>query len=291
MSKTNAIPRFYLLGEPPKDVDHDFLHLEEIKDRTAPLHGQIRPHMHTDLNHFFLITHGSGRVIGDTDALEFDGAHVLFIPAGFVHGFDFSPDISGFVLTVASAHLNDLFRTRTDLSAPKTLQALAIHERATLNCLRLWILRLRRELLWEAPAQLAAVEANLLGLMTEFHRLACRQIRRQEAPLAPHQRLLARFREQVENHYTEPLELSSYLRTLRISEAQLRYACQKGGEKSPMQILLDRRLIEAKRLLLYSDLSISDCSLQVGFEDPAYFSRLFRRQTGQSPRSFRAGRR
>jgi len=56
------------------------------------------------------------------------------------------------------------------------------------------------------------------------------------------------------------------------------------------QMLDDRALLEARRMLLYSQLSVTDIAYAVGFEDPAYFSRFFARHVGQPPRSWRAAR-
>ena len=55
-------------------------------------------------------------------------------------------------------------------------------------------------------------------------------------------------------------------------------------------MLDDRALLEARRLLLYSQMSVADIAYAVGFEDAAYFSRFFARHVGQPPRAYRAGR-
>ncbi len=289
--KTSYIPVFYLYGEAPQDVNSHFLHLEEIADRSAPVHGQIRAHRHADLNHIFVISQGSGRVLTEGEDLTFTGAHVLYVPAGLVHGFSFSEDIRGHVLTIASAYLGELLRTHSELALPVDLQALPITDRRSSRQLRLWIGRLARELFWQAPSHLAATEACLLGLMVDLHRLRLQTQANAATATGPQHRLLARFRELVEAHFTEALDLDAYLSQLRVSEPQLRYACQKLGQKSPMQLILDRRLIEAKRLLLYSDLSVTQCGEMAGFDDPAYFSRLFKQHTGTPPRQFRTARR
>ncbi|MBJ7445889.1 MAG: AraC family transcriptional regulator, partial [Sphingobium sp.] len=59
---------------------------------------------------------------------------------------------------------------------------------------------------------------------------------------------------------------------------------------SPAQMLDDRALLEARRLLLYSQMSVADIAYAIGFEDPAYFSRFFARHIGQPPRVWRAAR-
>lgn len=289
--KKPYIPVFYLYGEAPKDVAPHFLHLEEIAERSAPVHGQIRVHRHADLNHIFLITQGAGRILNEGTDIVFTGPQVLFIPAGLVHGFRFNAEIRGHVLTVASAYLTDLLRTHPDLALPPGLQAIPVADRRTLRLLRLWLNRLNRELFWHAPAQPAATEACLLGLMVDLYRLTLQSQHSRVTASAPQQRLLARFRELIDAHFTAPFALEFYLDKLRATEPQLRYACQKLGQKSPMQLIVNRRLIEAKRLLLYSDLSVSQCGQMAGFEDPAYFSRLFKQQAGASPRAFRTARR
>lgn len=288
----SAIPRFYLFGEPPREVDEHFLHLETIADRSAPLQGRIRPHMHGDLNHVLIVVRGHGRVLGEGDGLAFTAPHIVLVPAGSVHGFDFSEDISGHVLTIASTYLDEVYRTRPELVRPlPSPRAVPIDDRRTLRDIQRWLVRLDRELRWQAPAYRIAIEANLLGLMADLERLLDRQGDHAATPAAPHQRLLARFRDQVERNFRSAWNLDDYLQALRVTEPQLRYACHKAGEDSPMQVLLHRRLIEARRLLLYSDLSIADCCHQTGFDDPAYFSRLFRRHAGRSPRDFRLARR
>ena len=55
-------------------------------------------------------------------------------------------------------------------------------------------------------------------------------------------------------------------------------------------MLDERALLEARRLLLYSNLSVTEIAYSVGFDDPAYFSRFFTRHVGQPPRAYRAGR-
>ena len=60
---------------------------------------------------------------------------------------------------------------------------------------------------------------------------------------------------------------------------------------SPWQHLRARRVLEAKRLLTYSVMTISEIGYSLGFDDPTYFSRFFSSQVGESPAEFRAANR
>ena len=58
-------------------------------------------------------------------------------------------------------------------------------------------------------------------------------------------------------------------------------------EKSPLQIIHDRIVLEAKRQLYYTNISSKEIAFDLGFDDPSHFSRLFKRQTGESPSVFK----
>ena len=56
---------------------------------------------------------------------------------------------------------------------------------------------------------------------------------------------------------------------------------------SVKDVVLERRLLEAKRLLMFTIRSVEDIAFETGFGDPAYFSRFFRRRCGEAPSTWR----
>ncbi|MNC62696.1 Bifunctional transcriptional activator/DNA repair enzyme AdaA [compost metagenome] len=63
--------------------------------------------------------------------------------------------------------------------------------------------------------------------------------------------------------------------------------CRELAGQTALQIIHQRLLLEAKRNLIYTNMSISQLSDGLGFSDPTYFSRFFRRLCGQTPNAFR----
>ncbi len=103
-------------------------------------------------------------------------------------------------------------------------------------------------------------------------------------------RLVARLRDRIEQRFRHREPVADHARALGVSETALRQACARTAGLSPAAMLDERALLEARRLLLYSNLSVAEVGYATGFEDPAYFSRFFARHTGRSPRDWRAAR-
>lgn len=74
-----------------------------------------------------------------------------------------------------------------------------------------------------------------------------------------------------------------------MSPGHLSALCRATLRRSAGGVVRQRLTLEARRLLAHSDLTAAEVGFRLGFDDPAYFARFFRRETGQPPTRFRAG--
>jgi AraC family transcriptional activator of pobA len=284
--QTAAIPSFFLFGEAPRAISDRFLHLEPLDDRSRPNHWNIRAHGHANLHHIFLIGQGGGTMNADAAALNFGPGALLIVPAGVVHGFVFAPETTGMVLTLADSYLSELAVRESGFRALFTRPAALVP--MSVEAVSESFARLRRELAWAAPGHAAAVEAHLLAVLVEALRLnhqAGAFIPAQDTTAAS---LVARFREVVESAFLSGLDMGSYARRLGVSSSRLRRACRSVTGQPPVRLLQERLILEAKRLLIYSNMTVAETAYYLGFDDPAYFSRVFKAREGCSPGVFRA---
>jgi len=93
----------------------------------------------------------------------------------------------------------------------------------------------------------------------------------------------------VEKHFRTLHKVSDYADLLNKSPKTLSNVFKSLGEKTPLQIIHERIILEAKKLLLYTDKSSKEISFELNLSDPVHFSRLFKNETGLSPRDFKKG--
>jgi AraC family transcriptional activator of pobA len=217
----------------------------------------------------------------------FETPALLLVPTRCVHGFAWDPESVGRVLTLSEAYLGGLVAREPSLRALFELpDALAISVgSAEHRLLTETFSRLSKELSWAAPGYDAAIEACVMTLLVETMRLSKRKLG--GAPPGPQGDIVARFRKAIEGNFHKNLKLSAYACILGLNVWQLRSACLKIARQPPLAMVQERKLLEAQRLLLYSNMIVSEVAYHLGFDDPAYFSRMFRRLAGESPRTFR----
>jgi len=100
-------------------------------------------------------------------------------------------------------------------------------------------------------------------------------------------KLFQRFLTQLEEDFTRYHSVAHYSAELHMSSRQLADLCRQVNGKSLKQIIIDRLILEAKRHLLFTDLSIKEIAYALGYESPFYFSQTFKKATQKSPSDYR----
>lgn len=99
--------------------------------------------------------------------------------------------------------------------------------------------------------------------------------------------LATRFFDEVEQHYQHLYNVSDYLERLLIPEKSLTAAVRSASGLTPKAYIDQRRLLEAKRTLAYSDQSVKEVAFALGFDEPTNFNKFFKKHTHLSPNEFR----
>jgi AraC family transcriptional regulator, transcriptional activator of pobA len=280
------IPSYSLYGETRRT---DALHIEDIQSRSRKYLWKIGNHRHTGLCQCVYVT--AGPVVADLEGAraEFEGPTVIIIPAGAVHGFGFRADSQGYVLSISLDRL---------LSMASSLHQAPIAA----------LFSEPRVLELASDPVLAARAAGLFGnLIEEFRQpespgpqvgwLACsvlwilssgtHHMTAMQSPDRYELDRLRRFRLLVETHYQKHWPVKRYARQLALSESSLNRICRNLTGGTAFDIVQQRLALEARRRLVYLAGSVAGVAAELGFKDPAYFCRFFRRHAGVSPTAFR----
>lgn len=283
------IPTFMLYGDPPDEVEPGFVHVESIPTRSRPMNWTIRPHRHTDLRHFLLVSGGGGLFRVDDAAHPFRAPAFLAVPTGVVHGFDFEPETQGQVLTMSDGFVSDALagvrepELRAALEMP-LLHGLDAGDHA-LPVLGAAFAAVEREFLWSGVGRASAIAAHIALILVTVARLGLAGTA--AAMAGPDLRLVGRLRQMVEQRFREHWGVDVYADALGVTAGRLNTACRRVTGCSTLQLIHNRLLLEAKRNLLYTAMTMSEVGYNLGFEDPAYFSRFFTKREGVTPLAYR----
>ena len=99
--------------------------------------------------------------------------------------------------------------------------------------------------------------------------------------------VIRKFNFLVDMHYKSKRKVSDYAEMLFKSPKTLSNLFSIYNQKSPQQIILDRLALEAKRLIHFTDRQNQEIAFDLGFNDPAHFSRFFKKMTGKTPSEYR----
>jgi len=277
---TNSTIQVYNLFGESSELP-DVVHCETIASRSVLHDWKLAAHRHARLHQVILIERGAGEATLDGRVHALRPMHVVNVPVGDVHGFNFVPGTQGWVVTIAAEILDET------LLAPEGLRSVLSQcavVRGTPQ-MRATMKQIFAEFAGRNFGRahvLRALSASLIGLVArELAR------GRREASAADSE-LFRRFELLLEQHHLERWSVSDYAGALSITPTHLNRITRAATGDTASHLVLNRMIREARRNLVYTNLPVSTIAYTLGFDDPAYFSRVYAAATGLSPRAFRA---
>ncbi|MBI3948463.1 MAG: helix-turn-helix transcriptional regulator [Armatimonadetes bacterium] len=257
------------------------------------------PHVQPEICCFL---RGNSAVWVEDQPVEFVAPHVLLIPPNTTHGDGWRVMEKRSSLRLAEGPTRAWvafypFGVIVGLSQPmgkvtRATRGCILADRRVLKAMH----DLAEELAQRPPCHETVAYALVLEILgrlarapllpgLELHRTATQLLSNPATPPA----LISRVEEYLLHHYQEPLTLAEIAAALQVSTSSLRHQFKAATGRSVMAYLTEMR-VSAARSLLQLSLPVADVSSLVGFSDPAYFGRIFRRHVGVSPSEFRAPR-
>lgn len=284
-----TVPRFALYGEQQRAEGAELVHIETIQARSRQHDWHIGRHTHIGLFQVLFLMEGQVRAeVGDA-TWERAGPAVITIHPSLEHGFDFSEEAQGHVLTIDEQLVYAAGRDRGDLFAPLFIQPLALsldHMPELHGRIQALLDNLMAEAAWPHYGHTHVLEWLACGVLVLLTRVQAEQQFAHQSGRGDFE-LFSRFRAMVEQRYKEQWQVGQYADALHIAPVRLNRLCLKVAGQTAFDIAQDRLMLEACRKLTYAPSPVASIGYELGFQDPAYFSRLFKKRIGISPREFR----
>ncbi|TCK08491.1 helix-turn-helix domain-containing protein [Marinobacterium mangrovicola] len=287
---SGSISNYALYSEAQSADDPEFIHIEDIPSRARLFDWTINIHTHPRMYQLVYVRTGQVRIHIDGEERTEPAPCIITIPPSVVHGFEFGRETTnGAVITVSQLVIMDEqfqrdFPFVEEMLRTPQIVPLGQHPGDT-EFIGQLITQMEEEYHERRTGKKQMFEWLLYSLMLKVGRRI--QASRRARDEGHYERLYRLLTQLVEQHYREHKPASFYAEELHTTTTSLNRACAAVAEKNLSEMLHDRLTLEAQRMLIYSSIPVSLIAYDLGFNDPAYFSRFFKRRTGMAPVTFR----
>ena len=280
-----VVPVYKLQSFPRHEPDALF-YMTRLEKLVQEFKGIDKPHSHT----FYLImwiVRGSGTHTIDFRTYPIAANQLYFLTPGQVHSWQLSPDVQGFNLFFDANFFRGRFGNRLQ-------QYPFFHSHQHQPLLEITDQQaLLSDLFMYAYAEYEHRRPNRADVFLSFVHILLETANRlyNQQWVGSDTQLYDRIREYeelIESQFLTVREVSAYADQMSLTPNYLNHICKKILGKTASQLLHERIVIEVQRLLTHTAQTVKEIGFQLGFDDPSYFVRFFKKHTGQTPAEFRA---
>ena len=272
---------------------HEKIPLEYLNFSDAPaLTQSASPHRH-DFYEVLYVTEGVGTHFIDFNAYPIEPNTFYFISPGQVHYWKTTVPIEGEILAFTEDFLllapSD-YMVLQELSFFHTVEGsptLQLNESDHLQIIQLFLTIAKEFKVYDFRAA-SVLRSYLHILLVQIQRICAIQeakVSNGQDKIA--QKLTRRFKQLITQKFTTGQSMQEYADQLNISVNHLNKTVKAATGHTPGQLIRQEVVLEAKRLFQHTDLTVTEVGHRLGFDDPSYFGRFFKREAGVSPGQFR----
>jgi AraC family transcriptional regulator, transcriptional activator of pobA len=261
---TSIIPDFFVYGQAARNLEVGFMHVELVSARKNMHLGEVQAHKHSQMAQITFWTKGSGIYRIEDQSWSFSAPAISFVPQNTVHGFSVSSKSDAIVISLASAEL------KRELSAFFAAGNKSEHDWKILS-------ELVRMILVEYKNNAAQIVPQLVNAVLG---IAARQ---KLENIEPSNALAEQLRQLIDLQFRENWRVAQYIAALHSTYHLLDKAAKSRFGKPIKELVGERKILEAKRLLQFTIRSVENIAYELGYADPAYFNREFKKSVGTAP--------
>lgn len=247
------------------------------------------PHKHS-FYHLVYFTEVSGSHSIDFINFPAEPGQLYFMTPGQVHAWHFNTKAEGFIINFSDSYIHSLLMNARYLdqfpffSGNAAEQVVQVPARERKNVEQL-LENILKEEQGEGELKDDMIRTAMIQLFILVNRLVTPK---EKAPAASYNSvLLKNFQKLIELHFREKKLTRDYAAMLFVTPNHLNALSKHVTGKPAGELIRDRVILEARRLLVNAGMSIAELATELGFEDNSYFTKFFRKYTGQTPEVFR----
>jgi len=252
-------------------------------------HDLYFPHKHT-FYHLVLFTKGGGTHAIDFKTFDVKPYQIYFMIPGQVHSWNFEGEVDGYVIHFSTSFFESFLLKNEYLDQFPFFSGIIDDAVIQIEAsLQQKIVGLFEDIIAESEStdrmSLDLIRAILLHMFILLSRTKIGQTEKQTLPY--NYTLLKTFQKLIEKNFATLKLPRDYAELMYITPNHLNALCNDLLGISAGEVIRNRILLEAKRLLINLDLTVAEISYQLNFNDNSYFTKFFKKYTGITPEEFR----
>jgi len=283
----SRIEQYHLHKRYPEKLQFEIYDLKSYRKKGGKKATLPHSHSYYQLIWFF---DSKGSHLVDFNTYDVTANTIIFISKNQVHAFDEHDETAGLLI-----HFNDSFFMHTEVDILLKYSIFKTHEnpcytldKNATETGKTYIELIKKELLNRNEFGFEDTVRFLLKcFLIRLERVHQKRQSEKINTNNTHQLRFYQFKELVEVNYKKGLSVNDYASLLAISSKTLNTVTKAVAGKSPSELITERIVLESKRLVKFTTLQINEIAFKLGFEDPSYFIKYFKRHLNIAPLEFR----